>query len=81
VENIMLNARPATSYRSTIEALVLLGAAALVAAPAARGIYRRWRVRHPQAKKENAIDDQLMDTFPASDPPAQRYVDIPVNRR
>jgi len=76
----MLNERP-SSYQKTVEAILLVGAAALLAAPAARGIYRRWCVRHPQAKKENAIDDQLMDTFPASDPPAQRYVDIPVNRR
>jgi hypothetical protein len=76
----MLNDRP-SSYQKTVEAILLVGAAALLAAPAARGIYRRWRVRHPHAKKENAIDDQLMDTFPASDPPAQRYVDIPVNRR
>jgi hypothetical protein len=76
----MLNDRP-SSYQKTVEAILLVGAAALLAAPAARGIYRRWRVRHPHAKKENAIDDQLMDTFPASDPPSQRYVDIPVNRR
>ena len=76
----MFNDRP-SSYQKAVEAILLVGAAALLAAPAARGIYRRWRVRHPQAKKENAIDDQLMDTFPASDPPAQRYVDIPVNRR
>ena len=76
----MLNERP-SSYQKTVEAILLVGAAALLAAPAARGIYRRWRVRHPQAKKETAIDDQLMDTFPASDPPSQRYVDSPVNRR
>jgi hypothetical protein len=80
MENLMLNDRP-SSYQKTVEAILLVGAAALLAAPAARGIYRRWRVRHPHAKKENAIDDQLMDTFPASDPPSQRYVDIPVNRR
>ena len=80
MENLMLNDRPSSSQK-TVEAILLVGAAALLAAPAARGIYRRWRVRHPHAKKENAIDDQLMDTFPASDPPAQRYVDIPVNRR
>jgi hypothetical protein len=80
MESLMLNERP-SSYQKTVEAILLVGAAALLAAPAARGIYRRWRVRHPQAKKENAIDDQLMDTFPASDPPAPRYVDIPVNRR
>jgi hypothetical protein len=77
----MLNERESTSYQKTFEAILLVGAAALLAAPVARGIYRRWRVRHPRAKKENAIDDQLMDTFPASDPPAQRYVDIPINRR
>ena len=70
--------------RSTLEVLetvALLSAVALIAVPAYRGIARRWRVRHPLARSESAIDKQLKDTYPASDPPASRYFDIPVNRR
>jgi hypothetical protein len=69
------------SNRGTLETVALLGAAVLIAWPACKGIARRWRVRHPVAKSEPMIDKQLKDTFPASDPPAPRYFDIPVNRR
>lgn len=61
--------------------VAVLSAFALLAAPAYRGIVRRWRLRHPLARSEPAIDKQLKDTFPASDPPASRYFDIPINRR
>ena len=70
--------------RSTFDALetvALLSAAVLIAAPACRGIARRWRLKQSQAKDELAIDTQLNGTYPASDPPASRYFDIPVNRR
>jgi hypothetical protein len=66
---------------SVLEAVALLSAAALIVTPACRGIARRWRLRHPRAGSEPAIDKQLKDTYPASDPPASRYFDIPVNRR
>jgi hypothetical protein len=64
-----------------LETVALLSAAVLIAAPACKGIARRWRLRHPLASSERAIDKQLKDTYPASDPPASRYFDIPVNRR
>lgn len=64
-----------------LETVALLSAAVLIATPACRGIARRWRLKHPRAKSEPAIDKQLKDTYPASDPPASRYFDIPVNRR
>ncbi|HEY0683751.1 MAG TPA: hypothetical protein VGD45_15570 [Steroidobacter sp.] len=64
-----------------VESLLLLGALALIATPAIKGIARRYRVHHPHAACENEVDKSLKDTYPASDPPAQRYVDIPVNRR
>jgi hypothetical protein len=64
-----------------LETVALLSAAVLIATPAWRGIARRWRLKHPRAKSEPAIDKQLNDTYPASDPPASRYFDIPVNRR
>jgi hypothetical protein len=64
-----------------LQTVALLSAAVLIAAPACRGIARRWRLKHPRAGTEPAIDKQLKDTYPASDPPASRYFDIPVNRR
>ena len=66
---------------SVLETVVLLSAVALIATPAYRGIAWRWRLKHPHARSELAIDKQLKDTYPASDPPASRYFDIPVNRR
>jgi hypothetical protein len=65
----------------TIETLVLLGAMALLATPACKGIARRWRIRHPLAASEPMVDESLKETYPASDPPATRYIDIPINRR
>lgn len=69
------------SNRDTLQTVALLGAAILITWPACKGIARRWRIRHPMAKSERNIDEALKDTFPASDPPATRFVDIPVNRR
>jgi hypothetical protein len=64
-----------------IGALALAGAVALIAVPAIKRLSRRWTITHPQAQKEPAIDESLEETYPASDPPASRYFDIPVNRR
>jgi hypothetical protein len=64
-----------------IGALALAGAVALIAVPAIKRLSRRWTITHPQARKEPAIDESLEETYPASDPPASRYFDIPVNRR
>jgi hypothetical protein len=61
--------------------LAIVGVTALIAWPAIKGIARQWRIRHPLASRDSAIDESLKDTFPASDPPASRYVDIPGNRR
>lgn len=65
----------------TVASVLLLGALALIATPAIKGIARRYRVRHPIAAGEPKIDESLRQTYPASDPPATRYVDIPANRR
>ena len=51
-----------------IEKLALLGAIGLIASPAVKGILYRWRLRHPAAMREAAVDESLEDTFPASDP-------------
>lgn len=72
-------ARRSTS--ELLETVALLSAVVLIAVPAYQGIARRWRLKHPIARSERAIDKQLKDTYPASDPPASRYFDIPVNRR
>jgi hypothetical protein len=70
----------ARSSFDVLETVALLSAAVLIAAPACRGIARRWRRKHAIARTELAIDEQLKETYPASDPPASRYFDIPVNR-
>ena len=64
-----------------VETLFLFGAIALIASPAVKSVLRRWRVKHPAAKSEKAIDRSLNDTYPASDPPASRFFDIPENRQ
>jgi hypothetical protein len=69
------------STLDTVESVLLLGALALIAAPAVKSIARRYRLRRPDAACEPQVDKSLKDTYPASDPPAQRYVDIPINRR
>jgi hypothetical protein len=83
-EDYDLEYEPGSRRRSAlgkVESVLLLGALALIATPAIRGIARRYRVRHPEAACEPQVDKALKDTYPASDPPAQRYVDIPINRR
>ena len=80
-DDIDLRPSRRSSAFNALESLVLLGALALIATPAIKGIARRYRVHHPHAACENQVDKSLKDTYPASDPPAQRYVDIPVNRR
>jgi hypothetical protein len=64
-----------------VETVFMFGAIALIASPAVKSVLRRWRVKHPAAKSEKAIDRSLNDTYPASDPPASRFFDIPENRR
>lgn len=73
--------RRGRSVFGALESILLLGAMALIATPAIRGIARRYRIRNPVAANEAHVDESLKDTFPASDPPASRYVDIPSNRR
>lgn len=64
----------------SLRTLAILGAVALIATPVIAMCARNWRARQNQAKTEPAIDKTLQDTFPASDPPASRYFDIPENR-
>jgi hypothetical protein len=73
-------ARPRSVF-DAVESVLLLGALALIATPAIRGIARRYRVRNPVAADECMVDESLKETYPASDPPATRYMDIPSNRR
>jgi hypothetical protein len=65
-----------------LRTVALVGAVALIATPFIRRLaHRQWR-RAPKsmAASEPAIDESLRETFPASDPPASRYFDIPENR-
>ncbi|HWK75222.1 MAG TPA: hypothetical protein VNQ81_13180 [Povalibacter sp.] len=64
-----------------VQSIAMIGALGLIAMPAIKGIARRWRILYPRAASEQAIDESLDKTYPASDPPASRYVDIPGNRR
>lgn len=71
---------------TTAQKAALGGAIALVAAPAIRILaanLRKRRLNGDQARAESeaAIDKGLKDTYPASDPPASHYFDIPVNRQ
>ena len=69
------------SGTGTFSKLLLVSAISALAYPTAKEIYRRWRIKYPVAGAELGIDTALQQTFPASDPPASRYVDIPENRR
>ncbi|MBM0103330.1 hypothetical protein JM946_01175 [Steroidobacter sp. S1-65] len=80
-EDLDMQPTRSRSAWGALESLLLVGVLALIATPAIKGIARRYRVQHPRAAGENEVDKSLKDTYPASDPPAQRYVDIPVNRR
>lgn len=73
--------RRRSSVMGAVESILLLGALALIATPAIKGIARRYRIRHPLAASDEQVDESLKETFPASDPPAPRYVDIPDNRK
>jgi hypothetical protein len=63
-----------------LRTVALLGAMALIAAPAIVSFARRWKQQQNVAQSEPAVDKTLKDSFPASDPPASRYFDIPENR-
>lgn len=69
------------SALDVVESVLLLGALTLIALPAIQGIARRYRIRNPVAAEDEMVDESLKETFPASDAPASRYVDIPKNRR
>lgn len=63
-----------------LRTIAIVGAIALIATPAITTFMRRRRSRQDAAQAEPAIDKTLKDTYPASDPPASRYFDIPENR-
>jgi hypothetical protein len=67
---------------SPAQKVLLAGAVALVAQPAIRILSQRLRRTQDEGSTlEKSVDKTLKDTFPASDPPASHYYDIPVNRR
>jgi hypothetical protein len=46
-----------------------------------KSLRERWAVQKTTARTESVADKTLKDSFPASDPPASQYFDIPVNRQ
>jgi hypothetical protein len=62
------------------EKVLILGVLALIATP----VLKRWFRRHSELQqarmREPLIDKSLDDTYPASDPPASQFFDIPSNR-
>jgi hypothetical protein len=82
-EDLEYNPYAETTERSFggMRTIAMLGAVALIAAPAITSFVRRWRTKQNAARTEPEIDKTLQDTFPASDAPASRYFDIPANRQ
>ena len=67
---------------NTTQKVLLAGAVALAAQPAIRILsHRLKRAQNDEGTLEKSLDKALKDTFPASDPPASHYYDIPVNRQ
>ena len=81
----LLPFRPRRRGLSGMQRAALGGAIALIAAPTIRivatNLRRRMAERPPQQEKDSTTDKTLKDTFPASDPPASNYYDIPANRQ
>ncbi len=61
--------------------LLFVGALGLIASPLIKSLRARWAVQKTTARTESVADKTLKDSFPASDPPASQYFDIPVNRQ
>ncbi len=66
---------------SLARSLLFLGAVGLIAAPFVRNLRSRWNVKKATALTEATVDKTLKDSFPASDPPASQFFDIPSNRQ
>lgn len=61
--------------------LLIASVGLLAAAAILSSVRRRVARAHEFARADQRVDKGLKDSFPASDPPAPHYVDIPVNRR
>jgi hypothetical protein len=73
---------PPRSSRSGISTtgLLLIGLA-VASGVIIRKVLQQARSTHQTHKAEQQRDKTLKDTYPASDPPASQYFDIPVNRQ
>lgn len=69
-----------TSGLSFAQKALIAGAIGLCVAPAVQALTRRRHAQLAVQKTEDKIDKTLKDSFPASDPPASHFVDIPSNR-
>lgn len=61
--------------------ILVVGAIGLLAAPFIKAFMCRRTTQQEFDKADAKVDKSLKETFPASDPPAQHFTDIPVNRR
>jgi len=72
---------PGVHYAKIGAVVGLVGIAAAGIGLIARGIYRQAQNSKSQGRVEAVRDKTLKDSFPASDPPASQYFDIPANRQ
>ena len=61
--------------------LLVIGAVGFLVAPMVKAAGKRLIKKKELAQDDARVDKNLQDTFPASDPPASHFVDIPVNRQ
>ena len=72
---------PTARYVKIGAVVGLIGMAAAAIGFVARDIYRRTQNSKSHGRVEAVRDKTLKDSFPASDPPASQYFDIPANRQ
>ncbi len=70
-----------TPGHSAWGALFVGSAIGLLLTPAVMAFVRHSSRRTERDAIDARVDRNLKDTFPASDPPAPHFVDIPVNRQ
>jgi len=73
---------PFRSSRSNVAGIALACGAFAIIGAVAWSVGRRLYQRPQWLTEEDAKRDKILkDSFPASDPPASQYFDIPVNRQ
>ncbi len=73
--------RPRTTWSSTLGTKAIVLGVALASSLVIVKILSRTAQRNSQQSVEARRDKTLKESFPASDPPASQYFDIPANRQ